>query len=412
MTVTNTAFLYSNAECVVKVLIVPEMLTKIITEGTTRVEIPVPDESSSFPPSSAAVFYNPAMRMNRDIGVAAIAYFAKSSPEHTYLDSLAASGIRGLRIAKEAGLSTVMSDWDDASFGLIKKNIELNNLSNCTAIKRNANVVMFDSSFDIIDLDPFGSPAPFLEAACFSVKRLLCITATDTAPLCGAHKKAGIRNYAAVPLKTDYYPEMGVRILLGAVARTLARYDKAMMPLLSYASQHYVRIFTAVKKGIKEADDCLKNMGFVSHCSSCGARIWKHGLAVHIEERCPSCGHATSLAGPLWLGGLHDVDFCSGVMEEVGKRGFSEAMKLVTACRDEFDIPMHYDYHRICKSLGISAMPTDELVLALKERGFRASRTHFSGISFKTDAGMEEIKKIVMELAQKTADKRRFVIIS
>lgn len=377
------------------------MLTRIITEGTTSVEVPIPDENSSFPPSSAGVFYNPAMRMNRDIAVAVIACFAKAAPDYTYLDALSASGVRGLRIAKEVGLSATMSDWDDISYELIKKNIELNKLPNAAAVKRNANVVMFDSSFDIIDLDPFGSPAPFLDAACRSVKHLLCITATDTAPLCGAHKKAGIRNYAAVPLKTEYYPEMGIRVLMGAVARSLARHDKAMMPLLSYASAHYFRTFTEVKKSIKEADDCLKNMGFISHCFSCGDRRWKNGLAVHMEEECHMCGQSTSLAGPLWLGDLHNRDFCQGVIDEANRRGFGEAEKLITACRDELDIPSHYNYHKICKSLGITAMPTDGLIQALREKGFRASRTHFSGISFKTDARMDKIKQVVMELSRK-----------
>ncbi|MDL5502632.1 MAG: tRNA (guanine(10)-N(2))-dimethyltransferase, partial [Candidatus Methanoperedens sp.] len=82
------------------------MLTKIITEGTTKVEVPVPDENSSFPPSSVAVFYNPAMKVNRDVGVAAIACFPKDNPGYTYLDALSASGIRGLRIANEVGLNT------------------------------------------------------------------------------------------------------------------------------------------------------------------------------------------------------------------------------------------------------------------------------------------------------------------
>lgn len=377
------------------------MLTQIITEGTTKIEVPIPDETSSFPPSSVAVFYNPAMRTNRDIAVAAIACFSKSNPEYTYLDALSASGIRGLRIANEVGLSTTTSDWEETSFELIKKNVELNSLTNCTAVKRNANVVMLDSSFDIIDLDPFGTPAPFLEAACFSTKRLLCITATDTAPLCGAHKKAGIRNYAAVPLKTEYYPEMGVRMLMGAAARTLAKYDKSMTPLLSYASAHYVRLFAAVKKGINKADECLKNIGFLSHCFNCGERNWKFGLAVHMEEKCPVCGNATSLAGPLWLGRLHDREFCEQVLDEVVKREFRGVEKLIAACRDELDVPMHYDYHKLCKSLGITAMPTDELIMALREKGFKASRTHFSGISFKTGAGMEEIKRIVKELAGK-----------
>ncbi len=379
-----------------------EMLTKIITEGKTRVEVPVPDEESSFPSSSAAVFYNPAMRMNRDISVAVIACFSKNAPDYTYLDALSASGIRGLRIANEVGINTTMSDWEDTSVELIKKNIELNDITNCTAIKRNANVVMLDNSFDIIDLDPFGSPAPFLDAACRSAKRLLCITATDTAPLCGAHKKAGIRNYAAVPLKTEYYPEMGVRILMGAVARTLAKHDKAMTPLLSYASAHYVRLFAAVKKDIKAADECLENMGFVSHCFNCFAREWRYSLAVRLPEKCPVCGHAVSLAGPLWLGRLHDSNFCGELLGELENRGFKDVVKLIATCRDEIDIPMHYDYHKLCKSLGITAMPTEELILALREKGFKASRTHFSGISFKTDAGMEEIKKVVRELSHKT----------
>lgn len=375
------------------------MLTKIITEGTTNIEVPVPDENSSFPPSSVAVFYNPAMKTNRDVAVAAIACFSKNDPQYSYLDALSASGIRGLRIANEVGLNTTMSDWEEKSAELIKRNIELNNLTNCMALRRNANVVMFDGSFDIIDLDPFGTPAPFLEAACFSTKRLLCVTATDTAPLCGAHKKAGIRNYSAVPLKTEYHPEMGVRILMGAVARTLAKYDKSMTPLLSYASAHYVRLFASVKKGIVAADKCLENMGFIAHCFNCGAREWKHGLAVHIEEKCPVCGHRTSLAGPLWLGRLHDREFCEQLNDEVVKREFKGVEKLISTCRDELEIPMHYDIHKVCKMLGITAMSTEVLLSALRERGFQASRTHFSGITFKTDAGMEKIKGIVRELA-------------
>jgi len=374
------------------------MFTKIITEGTTKVEVPVPDENSSFPPSSAAVFYNPAMGLNRDISVAAITCFSRDS-SYTYLDALSASGIRGLRIANEVGLDTTMSDWEEESYQLILKNIIQNKLMNCTAVKRNANVVMLDDSFDIIDLDPFGTPAPFLDAACRSAKRLLCITATDTAPLCGAHKKAGIRNYAAVPLKTDYYPEMGVRILLGSIARTLAKYDKAMTPLLSYASAHYVRIFAAVKKGIAAADDCLLNMGFVSHCFGCGDRTWKQGLAVYMDEKCPSCGGTAAPAGPLWLGKLHEQDFCEEVIKEVNKRGFLHAEKFISLCRDELPVPFHFDYHKICRSLGVTAMRTDELVMALRDRGFQASRTHFSGVTFKTDMDMETIKKVIMELA-------------
>jgi tRNA (guanine26-N2/guanine27-N2)-dimethyltransferase len=101
----------------------------------------------------------------------------------------------------------------------------------------------------------------------------------------------------------------------------------------------------------------------------------------------------------LWLGRLHDREFCEQVLGEVVKREFKSIDKLISTCRDELEIPMHYDIHKVCKMLGITAMSTIDLVSALRERGFQASRTHFSGISFKTDAGMEEIKGVVRELA-------------
>jgi len=163
-------------------------------------------------------------------------------------------------------------------------------------------------------------------------KAVLCVTATDTAPLCGAHKKAGIRTILQSLLKLNIILRWS-KGSHGAVARTLAKYDKAMTPLLSYASAHYVRLFVSVKKGIKEADESLKEMGFLSHCFNCGDRKWKFGLAVHLEEKCTVCGHTTSLAGPLWFGRLHEWEFCEKLLAEIEKREFKEALKLIAACR-------------------------------------------------------------------------------
>jgi tRNA (guanine26-N2/guanine27-N2)-dimethyltransferase len=85
------------------------MICKTIVEGTTQVLVPVPPQDSTFPPSAAAVFYNPEMELNRDINVAATAAFVErllsrkkiQREEVRYLDAFSASGIRGLRIAGE-----------------------------------------------------------------------------------------------------------------------------------------------------------------------------------------------------------------------------------------------------------------------------------------------------------------------
>ena len=383
------------------------MNIKTVTEGITETMVPIPPEDASFPPSAAPVFYNPEMELNRDISVAATSAFVKRLVERrdippsqiTYVDALSASGIRGLRIAKEVGVATTLNDWSAEAYDLILQNIEMNDLSETTtASRKNANVLLHESKYNIVDLDPFGTASPFLDSAASAAINMLEITATDTAPLCGAHLNSGIRKYAAVPLNNEYHAEMGVRILLGAAARELAKHEKEMIPLLCHATRHYVRLYLEVKKGAKRADKSLKKMGFISHCSSCGFRTTISGLAPHIEKDCPHCEGVTTIAGPLWLGELHDPSFCQEVLDEIEERplGSKEiAKKIITFCRDELDMPTFYDQHVICKEMGVSAASMDMLMEFLKDQGFKASRTHFSGTSFKTDASLEKIKEII-----------------
>ena len=382
------------------------MDTTEITEGTTTVAVPVPPEGVNFPPSQTPVFYNPHMELNRDISVAATSAFAKrlaalrqiSLPDITYVDTMAASGIRGLRIAREVGVSTTLNDWSQDAYDLIGRNIKRNDLSgSATASCKNANVLLHEEYFNIVDLDPFGTPAPYLDAAARSAVHLLEVTATDTAPLCGAHLNSGIRKYAAVPLNNEYHSEMGVRILLGKVARELAKHDKAMIPLLSHATRHYVRAYLQIKRGAKHADKTLKKMGFISHCPICGHREIIFGIAVPISDRCSLCENSTFIAGPLWLGQLHEIEFCEEVLKEIEKRSLNtaeKAKKIVTACSHELDIPTFYDQHLICKDLGLSASTMDEFIGKIENKGFEVSRTHFSGTSFKTNANISQIKRI------------------
>ena len=223
------------------------MNSKIICEGCVRIEVPLPDDPLSIPSSSGGVFYNPEMELNRDITISAVAVFLKDHGLDTkavsYADVMSASGIRGVRMAAEVGPRCCLNDWKQDAYELIQKNIKRNDLEDiCTSSLQNANTLMHRQYFDIVDLDPFGSPAPFLDAAARSARRLLCITATDTAPLCGAHLKSGMRKYAAVPLNTEYHREMGARFLVGAAIRALARQGKGAKVLLTHATRHYVRV--------------------------------------------------------------------------------------------------------------------------------------------------------------------------
>jgi tRNA (guanine26-N2/guanine27-N2)-dimethyltransferase len=198
----------------------------------------------------------------------------------------------------------------------------------------------------------------------------------------------------AFPVKTDYHREMGARILLGLAARELARRDKAVVPLLTHATDHYVRNYLRIEHGAKVADRCLEKMGYIEHCIKCGC--FKAASAPR-PENCAVCGSPTILAGPLWLGQIQDPQVISRAAFQISLQN-KNAKKLLEVCGSEADLPLYYDHHRICRRLGITPKKADQVVDALREAGWRASRTHFTGVGIKTDAEVRDVEEILMLL--------------
>ena len=347
---------------------------KLITEGAVTFE-------------TEGAFYNPRMALNRDINVA----MTRSLGISQYLDALAASGIRGMRVAKEAEVKELsLNDVSPEAFRLMEKNLARNSIS-ATVTCGNANVLLHQRHFQAVDLDPFGSPSSYLSAASRSALEYLFVTATDTAPLCGAHLMSGIRKYLARPLRTPYHREMGARILLGLAARELARLDKSMKPLLTHVTDHYVRIYLRVDKGAKLADECLEKMGYVEHCFRCGS------FSLHHEPMasgiCHHCSGKTDLAGPLWLGQVQDAATINKALSisNLCRR----AEKILAACAGEIDTPMYYDHHSICERLSSTPGRIDLVLERLRSRGFQASRTHFYGLGIKTNADIADVEEAI-----------------
>ena len=70
--------------------------------------------------------------------------------------------------------------------------------------------------FTVIDIDPYGSPASFLDGAVQAVDDggLICITCTDMAGLSGNHGEASFAKYGAMPLKSKCCHEMVASFIL------------------------------------------------------------------------------------------------------------------------------------------------------------------------------------------------------
>ncbi|XP_027489047.1 tRNA (guanine(26)-N(2))-dimethyltransferase, partial [Corapipo altera] len=105
--------------------------------------------------------------------------------------------------------------------------------------------------FDVIDLDPYGSPSPFLDAAVQAVSEggLLCVTCTDMGVMAGNSPETCYGKYGAVSLKGKFCHEMALRIVLHSLDLRANCYQRFVEPLLSLSADFYVRVFVRVFTG-------------------------------------------------------------------------------------------------------------------------------------------------------------------
>jgi tRNA (guanine26-N2/guanine27-N2)-dimethyltransferase len=353
-----------------------------IIEGGTRLIVPSTGNVKG-PGIRASIFYNPAMRSNRDITV----LFGKAVAQDGWsvLDALGGTGAKGMRLAVESGLELDMqiNDRSSEAFDTIKKNIRANKMK-IKATNLEYNALLSNSGFDWIDIDPFGSPVKFLDLAVRRASRngVISITATDTAPLCGSKRDTCERRYLATPMKSGCAHEFGLRILVGNAVRRAAVYDYGLEPLLAYYHGHYFRAYFRKLKGAGAANSCLEGIGHVAWDDDNGYTV--------AEERPPG-----TFAGPLWTGDLWKPDIVKKMLKHCDDSFGKETRKLLEAINGELlQPPYHHHIDHIASITGTNPLKTDWLVERLRECGHTASGVHYNRKGFKTDAGLGEVGEI------------------
>ncbi len=336
-----------------------------------------------------AVFYNPRMQQNRSLSALALQALAPGLKKKMVLDGFCASGIRGIRYALEAGLGPVT--FLDASADAVaqcKKNVRLNKLTSSEFVCEDFN--RFATSgrcFDVVELDPFGTPAPFVANALRLLPKHGClsVTATDLATLCGSKNGPAKRRYDAAPLYVEYAHELALRILAGFVVRQGAMQDIGARPAFSFYQDHYAKSLFWVQRGAQAADAALQQIGFVSHCMHCGHRALGQ-LAACV------CGKNLKWVGPLWLGDVNDSAVLAH-MKTSTKDGKLAAVLDVLSGESGLP-PYFFDLHHAGRG---SASPKMDAVMArLEKGGFKAARTHYSPTAIKTDATLAQLKKAIV----------------
>ncbi len=349
------------------------MKTKTITEG--KAIIAISDEKKLS--KKVNIFYNPIMKTNRDLSIAVLNALERNNLQ--IADLFAASGVRSIRFLRELPKNKIkqitINDYSLKAIQQLKKNLKQNKLEKNEKIEiknKEATLLLLQSNgFDYIDLDPFGTPVSFLDAACKRIARdgIIAVTATDTGALAGAFPDACRRKYGSTPLRCSIMHEIGLRILIKKCQEVGAQYDKALTPLLSYAKDHYMRIFFLCKKGKTKANEIVR----------------QHKI-IKIEN---------NDVGLLWTGTLWDEAFVKRMKTEE-----KETEKFLETIKKEVSIEQvgFYDIHALCKKNKIAIPQYIPLMEAIKNAGYDAARTHFSVNGIKSAIDEETLLKLMQEL--------------
>ncbi|KAL2127547.1 hypothetical protein VTI74DRAFT_10565 [Chaetomium olivicolor] len=337
-----------------------------LAENGAAADTEMQDAAEEQAPGQSAEAEQPAEAMAETEATADNGTEAKKepAPPFTILDALSASGLRALRYAHEIPFLTKVTANDilKTAAAAIQRNATHNglkdkiNISVDDALAHMYGVVVDElrrislskgkpgasGKYDIIDLDPYGSAAPFLDAAVQAVRDdggLLCVTCTDSGVWASnGYPEKCYSLYGGVPVKGWYSHEVGIRLILHAIETSAARYGLAIEPLLSLSVDFYSRVFVRIRKSPSMVKfQGGKTMLVYSCGGGCGAWttqllmknkpapnkkgsgiFYKHGFtrAPTTGTSCEHCGSGMHLAGPMYAGRIHSQEFIKKVIAE------------------------------------------------------------------------------------------------
>lgn len=428
-------------------------IMQTIVEGTAHMEYDARE----------TVFYNKVQVLNRDISIQVINLFAekliaekkirhdqiierrsrgdlkqlqdvsKVLPPITgikVLDALAASGLRSIRYLKEIPLvqHVTINDLSVDATDLARKNIVLNKIDESRVTVNNQDAVMLmygcrepPKNYDVIDLDPYGTAAPFLDAAVQAVRGdggLLCVTCTDMTVLGGSYPETCFAKYQSMPVRGKYLHEMSLRILLHSIDTTANKYKRYIVPWLSLSVDFYVRVFVRVYESPAEVKNSSLRRCMVLQSLQCPS-YYLHPVGqskskgsnysagvVRTPAVCEETGGKLKMGGPIWSAPIHDQEIVdellTRVMQSISQPDEAHPVPtakrlagiLTTISEELKDVVLYYSLPELSSAVQIDCPTYEEVQAALNNAGYRVSQFHHEANALKTDAPNEFVSAL------------------
>lgn len=339
-------------------------------------------------------FYRQSSQVARDLGVLAAAVYRADTGSLRVLDAMAGCGVRSLRYWLESNADRVWANEGNSELNsILQQNLQEAIATGCCQITHlDANQVFFDcynhsNFYDLVDVDGFGSPAPYLSTSLWAVKigGLLYLTSTDGRTATGHSPNTSLSVYGAYARAHPAAHEQGLRLLIGTVQQQAAAKGLGISPVFSlFASETYRVMVRLVKRQSLTA----QNYGFVGYCHHCGEYqtvSWRKLGRV----ACPHDSHPLAVSGAMWLGELHDRHQLKYLKLLAQQWNWLARVKLLQVMEDEVDFPPYfYTLGEIGRRGKMDIPKRDRLIQSLQERGYRASPTHIDARAIKTDADL------------------------
>ena len=277
-----------------------------------------------------------------------------------------------------------------------------------------------------VDIAPYGTPLPFLDTAIQSLARrgIAEISATDSAALTGSSKNALLRRYGARVRTDGLAHDSGLRVLLATVARTAARHERSIEPLLSVWESHHLRVSVRVLRSVEGANDVECSLGWRVACPTAEeiSSSIEYGLQPEtsldsLPMHCflplshPVDRSDKRISGPMWTGPVGQTEAMASMTEEralnlcgpsaieddpVGwterdfeyeRRRVARSIRHISEESGVIDAPHLILVDELASWLGSGSPPRPSAMAeALRRAGHRAAVAHYGKPAFRTDA--------------------------
>lgn len=352
-------------------------------------------------------FYNPQSKVVRDLGILAASIYRQDFGALRVLDAMSGCGVRSLRYWLESG-----ADWIAVNEGnpelnsLLQHNLQEAIAQNCCQIThQDAHRLFFDcyhrrDYYDLVDVDCFGSAAPYLSTMLWATKinGLMYLTSTDGRTATGHSPQNSLQAYGAYARSHPAAQEQALRLLIGSVQQQAATKGLGVKPIFSFFTGKTYRVMLRLVKNIQLTEHNYGFLGYCHHCGNYQTVSWRKLGKV----TCTHDDRLLTISGAMWLGELHDFTTLKKMQSLAKLYNWQQVAELLKIMANEIDFPPYfYTLGEIGRRGKLDIPKRSQLIHALQANGYRATVTHINAQAIKTDANIDTCITLAHKLQYK-----------